>query len=380
MSTANYKVLILGASYGSLLASKLLLAGHRVTLVCTAQTAQIINRDGTFVRIPVKGRNEPVILDSNDIAQHAPTSNLDAKVPENVDPGEFDLVVLGMQEPQYSSDGVRDLLKRVALAKVPTVAIMNMPPLPYLKRLPGLDVEKLKDCYTEPSLWEDFEPGLVTLASPDPQAFRPDDAQKNELQVSLPTNFKVARFDNPEHTEMLTRIQTGIEQIRWILPNREETEIPVKVKVFDSLYVPLAKWSMLMTGNYRCVEETSMRSIKEAVHTDINESEGVYDWTASLCTAMGADANDMVPFAKYAKAASGLIKPSSAARALFAGTMNIERVDKLVRNIALQYDMQNDSVDDSVRRVDSRLDLNRSQEQASCASTDHEQKLVVGSN
>jgi len=379
MKNTNYKVLILGASYGSLLASKLLLAGHCVTLVCTAQTARIINRDGTFVRMPVKGLSRPVILDSGDIAQIAPSSNLDAKEPDNVDPGEYDLVVLGMQEPQYSSEGVRDLLKRVALAKVPAMAIMNMPPLPYLRRLPGLNVEALKDCYTEPSLWEDFDPGLVTLASPDPQAFRPDDAQKNELQVSLPTNFKVARFDNAEHTKMLRRIQTGIEAVRWYLPNRDVTELPVKVKVFDSLYVPLAKWSMLMTGNYRCVEESGMRTIKDAVHANIDESEAVYEWAVSLCLSMGADKKDMVPFAKYAKAAAGLSKPSSAARALFAGKTNIERVDKLVRDIGCQFGMQNDSVDLSVERVDLRLEINRRQ-QANSVATEPGKNAVVGSN
>src|SRR3954454_10781032 len=40
-------ILILGASYGSLLATKLLMAGHNVTLVCRKKTAELINRDGT---------------------------------------------------------------------------------------------------------------------------------------------------------------------------------------------------------------------------------------------------------------------------------------------------------------------------------------------
>ena len=48
--------LILGASYGSLFVTKLLLAGHDVTLVCTRPTAELINRDGTVVRFPIKGR------------------------------------------------------------------------------------------------------------------------------------------------------------------------------------------------------------------------------------------------------------------------------------------------------------------------------------
>ena len=50
----RYSVLILGASYGSLLATKLLMAGHRVTLVCTGATAELINRAGTVVRFPLK--------------------------------------------------------------------------------------------------------------------------------------------------------------------------------------------------------------------------------------------------------------------------------------------------------------------------------------
>ena len=42
-------ILILGASYGSLLATKLLMAGHNVTLVCRTKTAELINREGTEV-------------------------------------------------------------------------------------------------------------------------------------------------------------------------------------------------------------------------------------------------------------------------------------------------------------------------------------------
>ena len=41
----KYNVLILGASYGSLLSSKLLMAGHSVTLVCRRETAELINVD-----------------------------------------------------------------------------------------------------------------------------------------------------------------------------------------------------------------------------------------------------------------------------------------------------------------------------------------------
>ena len=78
-----------------------------------------------------------------------------------------------------------------------------------------------------------------------------------------------------------------------------------------------------------------------------------------LCTGLGADDADLVPFEKYAKAAEGLGKPSSAARALFGGAEHIERVDCLVRRIARQQGLQSDTLDEIVTLVDERLAKNR---------------------
>ncbi|MBT7487339.1 MAG: hypothetical protein HN673_13290, partial [Rhodospirillales bacterium] len=63
MST-KYSVMIMGASYGSLLATKLILAGHSVKLVCLPDEAALFNSDGARVRMPVKGRDELVEIDS----------------------------------------------------------------------------------------------------------------------------------------------------------------------------------------------------------------------------------------------------------------------------------------------------------------------------
>src|SRR5688572_13300070 len=128
-----YDILILGASYGSLLASKILFGGHRVTLVCLPAEADAITSDGIRVRLPVKGRSEPVEIDSRKLP-----GKLSAAGPGAVDPGDYDLVGLAMQEPQYRSPGVRELLDSVATSRTPCMSIMNMPPLPYLKRIPGL--------------------------------------------------------------------------------------------------------------------------------------------------------------------------------------------------------------------------------------------------
>jgi len=350
---STFNTLIFGASYGSLLATKLLLGGHNVKLVCLPEEAKVINAQGTRVRLPVRGRDGLLEIDSRD----APGS-LSAAPPDAVDASEYDLVALAMQEPHYRAPGVRELLDAVALARVPCMSIMNMPPLPYLARIPGLDTATVTHCYTDPTVWENFDPDLMTLCSPDPQAFRPPEEETNVLQVSLPTNFKAARFVSDDHTAMLRQTQADIEAIRYDAGDGT-VELPAKLKVHDSVFVPLAKWCMLLTGNYRCVQPNEARSIRDAVHSDIDASRAVYEWVAELCRALGAAAEDQVPFEKYANAADGLVKPSSAARALFAGAPNIERVDCLVKTLAAQHGMQNDSVDESVALVDARLAQNR---------------------
>jgi hypothetical protein len=346
----KYNVLILGASYGSLFGTKLLMAGHGVTLVCTKGTAELINREGTIVRMPVKGRDGLLGIASKNLA-----GTLSAATPDAVEPAAFDLIVLGMQEAQYGAPGVRELTGRVAKSRTPCLAIMNMPPLPYLKRIPGLSTDGLEACYADPGVWKDFDASMVTLASPDPQAFRPPDQPKNVLQVGLPTNFKAARFDGEAATQMLRNLEHDIDAARY-----EGTEIPVKLKVHDSVFVPLAKWPMLIAGNYRCIKRDEMIPIRDAVHGDVSQSRGVYEWVSTLCHGLGADDEDLVPFEKYAKAAEGLGKPSSAARALFGGAEHIERVDCLVRRIAKQQGQQSATLDEIVMLVDERLARNRS--------------------
>ena len=58
-------------------------------------------------------------------------------------------------------------------------------------------------------------------------------------------------------------------------------------------------------------------------------------------------------------AALGLASPSSAARALYGGAQNIERVDRLVQSIARQKGLSNQVVDETVALVDAQLELNR---------------------
>jgi hypothetical protein len=343
------KNLIFGASYGSLLGVKLALAGHDVTLVCLPHEAALINAKGAIVRLPVKGREGLVEVNSRKLPGRVRATTTDEPSPRD-----FDLIWLGMQEPQYKSPGVRELLDAAAKSGKPCVSIMNMPPLPFLARIPGIDPQKLVDAYTDASVWKGFDPKLMTLCSPDPQAFRPPEEEVNVLQVRLPTNFKSARFDSDAHTQLLRTLERDIEAARF-----EGMELPVKLKVYESVFVPLAKWPMLMAGNYRCVKEDKVIPIKEAVHGDLEKSRAVYGWVVDLCVALGAAREDMVPFEKYAKAAESLGSPSAAARALAAGAPNIERVDRLLQSVGAQHGKRSPDIDQIVRLVDSWLVRNR---------------------
>src|SRR5262249_19866645 len=160
-----------------------------------------------------------------------------------------------------------------------------------LERIPALETGTLRPCYADPGVWDGFDPELTTLASPDPQAFRPPDRPRNVLQVGLPTNFKAARFGAEGPTALLRALEADVQPPRFD-PGDGPIEIPVKLKVHDSIFVPLAKWPMLIAGNYRCIRPDGMISIKEAVHSSIGRSQEVYEWVWKLCTALGPEDAD----------------------------------------------------------------------------------------
>ena len=343
-----YRILVLGASYGSLFATKCLMADHDVTLVCRTATAELINADGTEVRLALKGE-APRAIRSADLP-----GRLDATTPALTEPSDYDLAVLAMQEPQYAHPELRGLLTRVADAGIPCLSLMNMPPLPYLKRIAAIDAEAAEAAYNNPRIWDRFDPEKVTLCSPDPQAFRPADEPANVLKVGLPTNFKTASYTDGEDTQILTQLADDIERVRL-----DGRDVPVKLRVHASPFVPFAKWPMLLTGNYRCITAAQPVAMREAVLGDIPLSRDIYECVASIVRHLGADADDLVPFDKYAAAAEHLANPSSAARAIAAGTATVERVDRLVQIVGRQFGITHPVIDRTVAQVDANIAKNR---------------------
>ena len=276
---------------------------------------------------------------------------LDAVTPANVDVSRYDLVGLAMQEPQYTNHTVRVLMVRIAAAKLPCLSIMNMPPLPYLKRIPALADMDLEEAYTNAQVWERFEPGLVTLCSPDPQAFRPPEEAANVLHVGLPTNFKASVFADDEHNKLLRELEADIDAVTL-----DGHDVPVKLKVFDSLFVPLAKWSMLLTGNYRCITPHEPQSIRDAVHGDLE----------ALADDLRPCRRDRPP-SRRRSAGPGAVREIRQGRGKPArsrhrprarwpsGAPFIERVDLLVKLISHQLGVPNAEIDRTVETVDQKL-------------------------
>jgi hypothetical protein len=261
-----------------------------------------------------------------------------------------------MQEPQYLHHAERRLLARMAEAGVPCLSLMNMPPLPYLKRIPAIDADAAAEAYADAQVWERFDPQKMTLCSPDAQAARPPGAPPNILRVGLATNFKSAAFATPDENDMLKRLADDIDRVRL-----DGSDVPVKLRVHDSPFVPLAKWPMLLTGNYRCIAVGAPVSMRDAVHADLELSRDIYSCVASIVRRLGAQADDLVPFDKYASAAEHLVNPSSAARAVVAGTPLIERVDKLIQIVGRQHGITHPAIDRTVALVDASIDRNRLQ-------------------
>src|SRR4029077_13734371 len=208
------------------------------------------------------------------------------------------------------------------------------------------------------SVWDTSAPKTTPWCSPDPRAIRPPEEKVNVLQVTLPTNFKVARLKDEKSTAILRQLEKDIEAVRFHVPEGR-IELPVKLRVYDSIFVPLAEWAMLCAGNYRTITKDGMRTAQEAVWSDIETSRSVYNFVNDLCVKLGANPDDLVPFDKYAAAAQSLTRPASAARALNNGAPNIERADKLVQLIAKQKGLSHPVIDATVALVDARLDANR---------------------
>ena len=351
---ATYKILLMGASYGSLLASKMLFGGHSIHLVCLPAEADLINAEGFKVRLPVRGRAEPVLLESRKLP-----GKVTAGGAAGVNPGDYDLVGLCMQEPQYRSPGVRELLDAVGKSRVPCMSIMNMPPLPYIKRIPGLDYKALEAAYTDPRVWDSVDPKKITLNSPDPQAIRPPDGKANELLVTLPTNFKCARFEDDKDTAIIRKLEKDVEAARFDAPEGK-IELPVKLKVFE-LDLRAARQVVDAAGRQLSLHHQGRHAHRQGsgAHQHRGIALGLQFRVRPVREARRqSERPGAVREIRRRRAEPVAVRPPPRARCSTVRPIS-SAADKLVQLIAKQKGLSHPVIDANVALVDELLDKNR---------------------
>lgn len=322
-------ILIYGASYGILLASKLMLAGYDVVCVCKKEEAELINNKGFSVELDGYLKKK-IILESEKL-----NGNIKAIEPEKINLNNVKIVFLAMQEAQYNNSSILNSLNLVAKKKIPTISIMNIPPSIYLKnfKIKENEYQKLLVAYNNFDLWNKFDINFITHCSADPQIFKPFSNLSNYISVRLASNFRIAKFRDKSSTKLIEKISNQIKISRYKY-NNEKIRIPVYLNLYDSYFVPISKWPMLITGNYRCLNDNQLMSIQEVVYKNINLSKKIYEDVQMLCKSLGASEGELISFESYLKVAGKLISPSSVARLSYSKNKNFERLDKLIKLIS----------------------------------------------
>ena len=112
---------------------------------------------------------------------------------------------------------------------------------------------------------------------------------------------------------------------------------------------------MLITGNYRCLENYQLRSINEAVRYDIKISEKIYNQVVDIMKKSGAGRESIIPFKAYLNASINLDAPSSVCRSIVNGRNEVERVDRLVQEIGKAVGVISKEINDISENIDNSI-------------------------
>jgi hypothetical protein len=308
-------VLVIGASYGLLAAAKIAASGHAVTVVGRPAEIAAITRGGVEIEFP----------GGNMLFPPLGAQGLRFADPAEIEPDDYDMVFLAVQATQVQTPEIAGLLHRIG-GRLPIASLMNLPPPPFLERIETLPAAVRFAAMQSADVWAALPPDRMTMAAPDPQAFRPDPERPGALRVTLASNFKFAPFARPDDQMILARIARDVTRLEV-----EWGKVPVHMLARTSIFVPLAKWPMLVTGNCRSLSETGEAiAIATVLSRDPEASRTLYECVNNSLIAIGAPVSVLVPFEAYLSAGQRLLRPSSLANAISAGARDVERIDLVV--------------------------------------------------
>lgn len=332
------RVLILGGNYGLLIAAYLHERGIPFDIYATENESIILNKNGFrfFYNGDVCSTIKPDILWSA-FSERDPIRQI-----------KYDLMIFAMQEPTYSQHNVENIIK-LYKNSCPILSIMNIPPPSFITHNLGLNQINLSDAYTSYSLFQSLSPAQIIYSSPEPQIFL--EPNSGLYHIRLGGVFRCSSFD----VEFLSK-----ELAQLILKPLANSKLPLEIKTYSSPWVSVSKFPMLITGNYRCISNGILRSINEAVLDDSNLAEKIYAEVVSGMKYLGAPRSAIVPFGKYLVASRHLTAPSSVARSILAGKNQVERTDKLLRNIFRAYQIKCLELDKVVSEIDLAIEKYKS--------------------
>lgn len=335
--------LIFGASYGSLIAAKLIEANHNVKIFCSEKELELIQKFNLKVTInSISKKQYKFEYKLND--QFQVYSSYDFSL------NDIDIVFFAMQEHHFNSENLVKILNDISKKKIPIVSILNLLPYTYLSKFKKVKVDNIQNVYKSLKIWDKINTKFFTTTSPDPQIFFPNREYDNSMIVTLPSNFKVAKFEDDKSNQILDKLSHSIRSLKH----------PIQIKIYDTSFVPLAKWPMLICGNYRCVKKKDFLPICDVVNSDLLLSEKIYNQVIFLCKKIGAENDIFVPFNHYQKRSKMLTGPSSVAKALKNGSNTVERTDILISQIADQFKIKIDGLDEIVNNINNWIKHNTS--------------------
>ena len=322
------KVLVIGANYGLLLAGMLKERGFDIAVFGKEKEVEILNQEGFSFNM------------NDSFWRFAPSNKL--KFISSFNEDNYDLVILAVQEPTLSNPKIAEIVSFISKNSLPILSIMNIPLLNFLIDIVGIkNIVNSEAIYSSLKCSNLLNSKLIINSNPEPQIFSKD--KFNSLNIRLGGVFRCSCL-NILNEDVILDLTKSIEN-----------GLPVKIKSYKSPWVSLSKLPMLMTGNYRCLDNFKLKSIYEAVYQDIKLSEIIYNQVIEMMKKLGAERGAIIPFKSYLKASVKLDAPSSVCRSIFSGQQNVERVDKLIQSISKSIGYNSPEIDNIVNNINQSI-------------------------
>jgi len=317
------KIIFFGASYSLIFATKYAQSDIKVDIVCSKSEKEKINK----LKIEYS-LNDKVSLRTIEIKN---LKKINFITEANELSKSYLIAYLGMPAHAYDEYNVKEILKILIEKKIPMISLMNLPPYRYLEKINFFKDKKIKETYNKNFLIN-IPSEILTHASTEPQIKR----KNNIVSLKHTGTLRLSKFNSKKNNLALNKAVA-------LFNSNIESSIPLKIKVYDSLFVPLNKLPMLMTGNYRCFDGKKYYSIKKVLNENIILSKKIYDLVVNCLVLAGAEKKNFFSFYTYLKSSKTLNQISSIAMNI-RRKKNIERADILVQQILLKLKIKDKNI------------------------------------